>query len=290
MIIIRKLVHIIFVLTTLCLSFVVSATTHADNTPTNSNPANEFSFTPNMMGLNNWSNFSGTNNWQPYNNTNMMQMMGGLNNPYNATMPLAPSNNWVVAGYNNSASMNGYNNMMPMMGVNGAMSYTSNNNIMPMNGYNNMMPMSGYNNMMPMNGYNNMMPMMGVNGAMPYTNYNGMTTNNLGVDQPNMNTPLVSPTSMPETTNAWGSLDANAAWGLGGNSGSWTEQQPSELSLQDPADVIAQLMSGEHAAVYQKIITDAYEKGFADAMAQSGSGGICMPNAEELPEFSLDSE
>ena len=245
MIIIRKLVHIIFVLTTLCLSFVVSATTHADNTPTNSNPANEFSFTPNIMGLNNWSNFSGTNNWQPYNNTNMMQMMGGLNNPYNATMPLAPSNNWVVAGYNNSASMNGYNNMMPMMGV---------------------------------------------NGAMPYTNYNGMTTNNLGVNQPNMNTPLVSPTSMPETTNAWGSLDANAAWGLGGNSGSWTEQQPSELSLQDPADVIAQLMSGEHAAVYQKIITDAYEKGFADAMAQSGSGGICMPNAEELPEFSLDSE
>ena len=281
MIIVRKLVQIIFVLTALFLSFVVSATTETDNVLMNSNSANEFSFTPNMTGLNNWSNYGGTNNWQPYNNANMMQMMGGSNNsynpynpynPYNATMPLVPSNNWVVAGYNNSASMNGYNNMMPMMGVNNAMPYTN------------------YNNMMPMSGYNNMMPMMGVNNAMPYTNYNAMMTNNPGVDQLNLNTALSTPTSVPETTNAWGSLDANAAWGLSGNSGSWTEQQPNALSSQDPTDVIAQLMSGEHAAVYQQIIADAYEKGFADAMAQSGSGGICMPNAEELPEFSLDSE
>jgi len=268
MIKIERVIHKTFLLIALGLSLAVEANTHFDPTLVNANLANSFSYMPNMMGANNWTNYGGANNWQPYNNnTNMMQMMGGVNMnyvPYNGMMPYTPNNNWMPSGANsNLGSFGAYNNMMPMMGVNGAMPYT---------GYNNMMP----NNMMS----NNMMS-------------NNMMSNNVGLNQANMNTGLSFNQTLatPELTNAWGSLDANAAWGLGDDLNAWTQQaQTNNLSSQDPADVIAQLMSGEHATVYQQIIADAYEKGFADAIVQSGSGGICVPNTEELPEFSLDSE
>jgi hypothetical protein len=200
----------------------------------------------------------------------MMQMMGGANTtylPYNYTMPYMPNNNWMAGvGNNNWGSFGAYNNMMPMMGVSGAMPYTN---------YNNTMPNTNYNN------------------TMPNTNYNNTMLNNMGMNQTNMNTGLGfnQTPATPELTNAWGSLDANAAWGLSGNLNFWDQQtQTSDLSSQDPADVIARLMSGENAAIYQKIIADAYEKGFADAMVQSGSGGICIPAPVELPEFNLESE
>jgi len=221
-------------------------------TDPNLNPATSFNYMPNMMGVNNWPNYGGENNWQPYNNNaNMMQMMGGANTAY---MP--------------------YNYTMP---------YMPNNNWMA----------GSNNNWGSFGAYNNMMPMMGVNGAMPYTNYNNMMSNNMSMNQANMSAGfgLNQEPTTPTLTNAWGSLDANAAWGLGGDLNALTQQaQADGLSSQDPADVIAQLMSGEHAAVYQKIIADAYEKGFADAMTQSGTGGICTPTSTELPEFNLEVE
>ena len=223
-------------------------------------------------------------------NTHTDVAFGNANtaNSFNIVPNMMAANNW--SNYTGTNNWQPYNNtnMMQMMGGSN-MAYNPYNAMMPFMPNNNWMS-GGNNNWGSFGAYNNMMPMMGVNGAMPYTNYNAMMTSNLGVDQTSMNVGYVSPTSTPEPSNAWGSLDANAAWGLGGNVGDWTGRQPRGLSSQDPADVIAQLMSGEHAAVYQKIIADAYEKGFADAMAQSGSGGICMPNTEELPEFSLDSE
>jgi hypothetical protein len=182
--------------------------------------------------------------------------------------------------------------MMQMMG--GAnMTYMPYNNMMPYMPNNNWMPSGANSNWSSFGAYNNMMPMMGVNGAMPYTNYNNMMSNNIGMNQANTNTEFgFNPASTtPALTNSWGSLDANAAWGLGGDLNAWTQQaQSDDLSSQDPADVIAQLMSGEHAAIYQKIIADAYEKGFAEAMVQGGAGGICTPTPTELPEFNLESE
>jgi hypothetical protein len=243
-------------LATLFLSVGVSANSHNSaylGMQNNANSAASFNYIPNMMGTNNWPAYGGANNWLPYNNnTNMMQMMGGANTTY---LP--------------------YNYTMP---------YMPNNN---------WMAGGGNNNWGSFGAYNNMMPMMGVSGAMPYTNYNNTMPNNMGMNQANMNTGLGfnQTPATPELTNAWGSLDANAAWGLSGNLNSWDQQtQTSDLSSQDPADVIARLMSGENSAIYQKIISDAYEKGFADAMVQSGSGGICIPAPVELPEFNLESE
>ena len=216
------------------------------------NSAASFNYMPNMMDVNNWPAFGGANNWQSYNNnTNMMQMMGGANMAYSP-----------------------YNYTIP---------YMPNNNWMAGNN----------NNWGSFGAYNNIMPMMGVNGAIPYTNYNNMMSNGMGMSQANMNAGFI-PNQTPATpvlTSSWGSLDANADWGLGGDLNAWTQQaQSNGLSSQDPTDVIARLMSGEHAAVYQKIIADAYEKGFADAMTQSGAGGICTPTPAKLPEFNFEVE
>jgi len=260
MIKIERVIRKTVLLTTLCLSFGVGANTSAD---LNTNQATSFNYMPNMSGMNN----GAMNNWLPYNSTaNMMQMMGGSNTAYTP-----------------------YNGMMPYMPNNGMMPYMPNNNWMTGNTNN--------NNWGSFGAYNNMMPMMGVNGAMPYTGYNNIMPNNTGVNQVSMNTGFdlnATPSATPSAsvpTNVWGSLDANSAWGLGDDLNSWTQQaQTSNLSSKNPADVIAELMTGENAAVYQKIISDAYEKGFADAIAQSGAGGVCVPNTEELPEFNLNSE
>ena len=264
MIKIERVISKTVLLTTLCLSLGVGANTSADLT---TNQATSFNYMPNMSGMNN----GAMNNWLPYNPTaNMMQMMGGSNTAYTP-----------------------YNGMMPYGSYNGMMPYMPNNN---------WMAGSANNNWGSFGAYNNIMPMMGVNGAMPYTGYNNMMPSNTGVNQVNMNTDFdtltktfkealnVTPSaSVP--INAWGSLDANAAWGLGDDLNSWTQQaQTSNLSSKDPSDVIAELMTGENAAVYQKIISDAYEKGFADAMTQSGANGICTPTSTELPEFNLEAE
>ena len=262
MIKIERVIRKTFILTTLCLSLGVGANTVTDPNP---NPATSFNYMPNMMGVNNWPNMMGVNNWP-----NMM----GVNNWPN----YGGANNW--QSYNNNA------NMMQMMG--GAnMAYMPYNNMTPYMPNNNLMA-GGNNNWGSFGAYNNMMPMMGINGPMPYTNYNSM-----GMNQANINTGLSlnQAPATPVLTSAWGSLDANAAWGLGGDLNSWTQQaQSDDLSSQDPADVIVQLMSGEHAAIYQKIIADAYEKGFVDAIAQGGVGGICTPTPTVSPEFNLEME
>lgn len=219
------------------------------------------------------------------NNTNFgMQNNANSLASFNYIPNMMAANNWpAFGGANNWLSYNGNANMMQMMGG-------ANSAYMP---YNNTMPYMPNNNWGSFSAYNNMMPMMGVNGAMPYTNYNNTMPNNMSMNQANMNTGfgLSQAPVTPLLNNAWGSLDASAAWGLGGDLNSWTQQtQSDDLSSQNPADVIAQLMSGEHAAVYQKIIADAYEKGFADALVQSGAGGICVPTSEELPEFNLEAE
>jgi len=270
MIKIERVIRKIFILTTLCLSLGVGANTATDP---NLNPATSFNYMPNM--INNLPNYGGANNLPNYGGANNLPNYGGANNLPN----YGGANNW--QSYNNNA------NMMQMMG--GAnMTYMPYNNMMPYMPNNNWMPSGANSNWGSFGAYNNMMPMMGVNGAMPYTNYNSM-----GMNQANINTELSlnQAPAAPALTSAWGSLDANAAWGLGGDLSPWTQQaQSDDLSSQDPADVIAQLMSGEHAAIYQKIIADAYEKGFAEAMVQGGAGGICTPTPTELPEFNLESE
>jgi len=289
---IERVAYKTIILTTLFVSVGVSANSHNIanfGMQNNANFANPYNLTPNTIGMNNWPSFGSMNNSANFG----MQNNANFANPYNLTPNTIGMNNWPSFGsMNNWSSYNGVSNVMPMIG--GAnTAYIPFDYGMPYMPNNNWTVGGGNNNWGSFGAYNNMMPMMGINGAMPYTGYNNLMFNNLGMNQTNMNTGfgLNSTPSTAELTNAWGSLDANAAWGLGGDLNTWIQQaQMNDLSSQDPVDVIAQLLTGEHAAIYQQIIADAYQKGFADATTQSGSGGICTPISEELPEFNLEAD